>query len=180
MAGGHGLTELEGCVLGNVREMGPCTPYAVRREFLASTTPYWSGSAGAIYPLIKRLEKRGLLRAVRRTGDRRGGTLYALTAAGGRALGRWLGPPFSPLTTGTPPDPVRTRVGFLGQLTPGRRRAFLAAAEADLSRQLAAGDRAPADEYDRWAIRGWRLMTEARLAWVREMAAAAQAPGGTS
>lgn len=172
MAGARELTELEGCVLGNLKVLGPCTPYAIRREFLASTTPYWSGSAGAIYPLIARLARRGLVRAARRTADARGGTLYALTATGERALRRWLGPPLSPLTVGPPPDPIRTRVGFLSLLPPERRRAFLAEAEAELRRLLEAPEAPAADPFDRWALRGRRLMMEARLAWVREMAEA--------
>jgi DNA-binding PadR family transcriptional regulator len=172
MAGARGLTELEGCVLGNLKALGPCTPYAIRREFLASTTPYWSGSAGAIYPLIARLARSGLLRAARRTGDGRGGTLYALTAAGERALRRWLGPPLSLLTVGPPPDPIRSRVSFLALLPLEKRRAFLAEAEADLRRLIAADQQPAADPFDAWALRGRRLMMEARLAWVREMAEA--------
>src|SRR5262245_54643433 len=171
MGGARELTELEGCVLGVVRARGPCTPYAVRREFLASLTPYWSGSAGAIYPLVERLTRRRLLRAVRPTGDGRRGTLYALTAAGQRALLRWLGPPLSPLTVGAPPDPVRTRVGFLGLLSPAARRAFLAEAADRFGRQLpglaAAAADAGADPFDRWAYRGSYLVMQARLTWVR-------------
>jgi DNA-binding PadR family transcriptional regulator len=170
MAGPRRLTELEGGVLGYFKAMGPCTPYAIRKEFLASTTPYWSGSAGAIYPLVRRLAERGLVRPVRPTGDRRGGTLYALTAAGERALVQWLGPPLSVLTVGAPPDPIRTRVGFMELMSPEGRLAFLAEAEAGLLGQMAAAEPAPADPFERWAWRGRRLMMEARLAWVREMA----------
>src|SRR5262249_54368955 len=125
MAAARELTELEGAVLGVIRAKGPCTPYAVRREFQKSLTPYWSGRAGALYPLVARLMRRRLLRAVRATGDGRGGTLYTLTAAGDRALRQWLAPPLSPLILGAPPDPIRTRVGFLGLLSPEERHAFL-------------------------------------------------------
>jgi DNA-binding PadR family transcriptional regulator len=172
VAGARQLTELEGCVLGLLKLRGPRTPYAIRREFLASPTPHWSGSAGAIYPLVGRLAKRGLVRAARGTGDGRGGTLYALTAAGGRALRGWLGPPLSPLTLGLPPDPIRTRVGFLGLLPEEERRSFLAAAEEDLRRQLAEALPPADDPFERWAARALYLMREARLAWVREMAEA--------
>src|SRR5262245_66117306 len=104
--------------------------------------------------------------------------LYALAAAGDRALLRWLGPPLSPLTLGTPPDPIRTRVGFLGLLPPTARGAFLAEAAAGLRRQLArlAAARESSDPFDRWAVRGSYLMTEARLAWVCELAAALGVP----
>ncbi len=180
MAGARELTELEGCVLGVIRTKGPCTPYAVRREFLASLTPYWSGSAGAIYPLVARLTRRRLLRAVRPTGDGRGGTLYTLTAAGERALLRWLIPPLSPLTVGAPPDPVRTRVNFLSVLPPSGRRAFLREAADEFRRQLpklaAAAEAATADPFERLAYRGSYLVMEARLTWVREMGEALGVP----
>jgi DNA-binding PadR family transcriptional regulator len=181
MAGARALTELEGAVLGTIRLKGPCTPYAVRREFRSSLTPYWSGSAGAIYPVVARLARRRLVRAVRPTGDGRGGVLYAVTAAGDRALRQWLGPPLSPLTTGTPPDPIRTRVGFLGLLPPVERLAFLSAAADAIAAELAtlsAAVTAPeTDPHDRLALRGSCLAMEARLAWVREGLTAAGATG---
>ena len=179
MAAGRALTELEGAVLGTIRVRGPCTPYAVRREFRSSLTPYWSASAGAIYPVVARLVRRRLIRAARPTPDARGGTLYAVTAAGDRALRRWLGPPFSPLTVGTPPDQVRTRVGFLGLLPPAECAAFLTEAAAGLRGQLAALAEVVEMEpepFERLALRGSYLAAEARLAWVREVAAALGVP----
>jgi DNA-binding PadR family transcriptional regulator len=180
MAAARKLTELEGCVLGVIKALGSCTPYAIRREFLASLTPYWSGSAGAIYPLVARLSQRRLIRAVRQTSDGRGGKLYALTAAGDRALLGWLGPPLSPLIIGTPPDPIRTRVGFLSLLQPADQRAFLIEAADKLQRQLAVlapeAEQPTPDPFDRWASRGSYLVMEARLAWVREMAEALAVP----
>jgi DNA-binding PadR family transcriptional regulator len=182
MAGARRLTELEGCVLGVIKARGPCTPYAVRREFRASLTPYWSGSSGAIYPLVTRLARRQLIRPVRRTGDGRGGTLYALTAAGERAWLRWLNPPLSPLVIGTPPDPIRTRVGFFALLQPAERRAFLREAADKLERQLKvlgeACGQTREDPFDQWTTRGSYLVVEARLAWVRELAEAATGPTG--
>ncbi|HZE88705.1 MAG TPA: PadR family transcriptional regulator, partial [Verrucomicrobiae bacterium] len=67
-----GLSELEGATLGVVWSEQPCTPYAIRRVFQTSPSPFWSGSAGAIYPLVERLETRGLVRAeATMTGRRR-------------------------------------------------------------------------------------------------------------
>jgi DNA-binding PadR family transcriptional regulator len=172
MALARGLTELEGAVLGTIRQKGPCTTYAVRREFRTSTTPYWSGSAGAIYPAVARLARRRLVRPTRHAADGRGGVRYVVTAAGERALRRWLGPPFSPLVVGPPPDPIRTRVNFLGLLPAADRAAFLAAAAeaiaAGLAALAAAPDKAGLDECERLALRGSLRTMEARLAWVRE------------
>jgi DNA-binding PadR family transcriptional regulator len=169
------LTELEGGVLALIRLRGPCTPYVIRKEFLASTTPYWSGSAGAIYPLFRRLCQRRLIRTTRSTGDGRNGRLYSLTPAGTGALNRWLQPPLSPMVIGSPPDPIRTRVGFFGLLSPKSRRAFVRAAKLGLKEQLkrlAAELKASrSDPFDRLAQHGRYLAMQARLEWVNEIAA---------
>jgi DNA-binding PadR family transcriptional regulator len=174
------LTELEGGVLGLIKERGSCTPYAVRRIFLKSPTPHWSGSAGAIYPLIRRLSRMGLIRAVRAARDKRGRTLYALTAAGERAFSRWLGPPFSRLTIGVPPDPMRTRINLLRSLAPSERRAFLAEVTKGFQSHLAEITSAlarEADAFERLALRGSQLAMQARMAWVGELAKALTSSG---
>jgi DNA-binding PadR family transcriptional regulator len=154
----------------------------VRREFQLSLTPYWSGSAGAIYPAVARLARRRLIRAAGGTGNGRGGVLYVVTAAGNGALRRWLGPPFSPMTVGAPPDPVRTRVGFLGLLSAAERRAFLTAAAEAVAARLpglaAAADAPQLDPHERLALRGSRQTMEARVAWLREGMAAVDDPAG--
>ena len=55
----RGLSELEAVVLGLVWSDGPCTAYAVRRTVQASLSAQWSGSAGAVYPAVARLEGPG-------------------------------------------------------------------------------------------------------------------------
>ena len=71
MAAMRELSELEYVVLGVVRQEAPCTPYVIRQVFAHSPSSYWSGSAGAIYPLVRRLERRGLLESTeRRRGSR--------------------------------------------------------------------------------------------------------------
>src|ERR1700744_1955562 len=83
------LTELEGTLLGAIEKRGPLTGYRLRRMFLDSPSLEWSGSAGAIYPAIRRLAKAGLLRAGR-VRDARGGRRYGLTAKGEGVLTEWL------------------------------------------------------------------------------------------
>src|SRR5262245_27530176 len=173
---GAGLTELEGCVLGMIGVREPCTPYALRREFRESPSRYWSASAGAIYPLVVRLKRRGLVRAKGKTGDGRGGTLYALTAAGERALRAWLGPPCPPQAAGVPPDPLRNRVAFLAVLAPAEQARFLADAarrvRADLQRMRGYTERkkAEGDTFEHLVGRGADGMMQARLDWLRETA----------
>ncbi len=57
------MTELESTVLGVVWLRGPCTAYVIRQEFLASSSSYWTASTGAIYPVLRRLEGAGMIRA---------------------------------------------------------------------------------------------------------------------
>jgi len=166
------LTELEGCVLGLVWSKGPCTAYVTRRVLLDSPSPYWSGSAGAVYPLLARLEARGLVRAQAHSTGRRDSRRFVITPRGRRALERWLGPPLPDWMLGIPMDPLRTRMGFLGALPTARRAQFLADAERqarvhlEASRQEVARARAGGDLYEQLVARGAVASLEVRLAWL--------------
>ncbi len=130
------LTDLEGVVLGLIRRNEPCTPYLVRKALQASPTAHFSDSAGSIYPLIRRLEKQGLLASEEQTtGDRRS-RACSCTKAGLDALSAWLsdlGEPEALMAM----DPLRTRMAFLDALPPGRRADFLRDARAAIEAQLA-------------------------------------------
>ena len=56
-------SELECFVMGLVWQFGPVSPYEIRRHMQESPSTQWSASAGAIYPLLTRLHKEGLLKA---------------------------------------------------------------------------------------------------------------------
>jgi PadR family transcriptional regulator AphA len=87
------LSEIEGSVLGLLAVDGPATPYAIRKVFLESPNPQWSGSAGTIYPLIERLLQRKLIRStICLTGKRRGHRI-SITPSGSWALKQWLSVP---------------------------------------------------------------------------------------
>jgi DNA-binding PadR family transcriptional regulator len=119
------LSEIEACVIALVSVDGPATPYAIRKVFLDSPSPQWSGSAGTIYPLIERLLRRKLIRSkLCLTGKRRGYQI-SLTAAGSRALRAWLSLPIPEWVAGVPPDPLRTRIRFLSAVGANQQRAFL-------------------------------------------------------
>ena len=170
----RGITELEGCVLGIIGIKGPCTPYAVRKEFQQSPTPFWSGSAGAIYPLIGRLVRRELIKEASTTNDARGSKLYILTVKGGETLKLWLNQPTSPIVFGNPPDPLRNRIEFLGFLTPQKRKSFLAKVRATLEEHLAVmvKDSEECDRsnyFDYLSSRGAVLAMQARLKWIVEI-----------
>jgi DNA-binding PadR family transcriptional regulator len=172
---GDQLSEIEACVLALVSVEGPSTPYAIRKVFLDSPSPQWSGSAGTIYPLIERLLRRRLIRSkLCLTGKRRGHQI-SLTTAGSRALRLWLSLPIPEWVAGVPPDPLRTRVRFLGAINPNQQRAFLQnahqrtrahlrAVEADCERKQAEG------EFPYLMARGALLSMQSRCTFLQEVA----------
>jgi DNA-binding PadR family transcriptional regulator len=158
------LSELEGCVLGHLWKRGASTPYAVRRMFLDSPSSHWSGSAGAVYPVLERLEERGLVAATHAPRGEREAWTYALTAAGRRRFRTWLEPPFAAEFVSVPPDPLRTRLSFLGVLDAAQRRRFLVRAVAALRQELAAlARRHEEDEDERCAHAAAVHACEARV-----------------
>jgi DNA-binding PadR family transcriptional regulator len=164
------LSELEGCVLGFIWKHGPTTAYAVRKEMLDSPSSHWSGSAGAIYPLLERLQKQRLVSAKAGARGERSHTSYQLTEAGNKALLAWLAPSLEADIISVAPDPLRTRMYFLRALPPAQRRTFLERARAKLVEYMKAIEDAPAhDEFDQIANRGAIHATHARIAWLDEV-----------
>ena len=144
-------SDLELLVLGIVWKQGPCTAHAVRMEFTHSKSSHWSGSAGAIYPLVRRLEELGLLSGSDERRGRQDRRLLSVTAAGRAALRAWLRPPFPDDLFTVQYDPIRTRLYFLGLLSAAQQERFLDAMEQGLAAQL------PALEADRdaYLAQGW-------------------------
>ncbi len=147
------LSELEGCILGHLGKHGACTAYAVRRAFLVSLSSHWSGSAGAVYPALARLEKRGLVKSLSAARGAREAWKYELTRAGRADLRRWIEPPFLEHLVSVPPDPLRTRLHFLALLTPTERRAFFVTALDGLRRHHEALEQESIDDPDDQASR---------------------------
>lgn len=166
------LTELEGCALGLVWANGPCTPYFIRRIFQVSPSPFWSGSAGAIYPLFERLERHGLVHSLERTIGKRRSRHYSLSPLGKKALLAWLRP-HSDWIYAVPPDPLRTRMDFLHALPPTEKAAFLADAKEKLQSQMGlvkedcAQKRKDGQSY--LVARGAEKILKARLEWINEV-----------
>jgi DNA-binding PadR family transcriptional regulator len=169
------LSELEGAVLAMVWREGPVTPYALRKLARASRSPHLSTSTGSIYPLVERLEARGLIEGEATFQGKREGTGYRITRTGLAELRAWIACPASAVASGALVDPIRTRLTMLSALPPGRRRAVVAhmrrALEDDLEDVSA---RRPEFESleDPYALAAWRgdlLVQRARLRWLREV-----------
>lgn len=80
---------LEHILLGYLRQ--PSTGYELGREFAEGARHFWYAERSQIYPALRKLEARGWLKARDEASpvgpDRR---VYGITAAGRKALTRWL------------------------------------------------------------------------------------------
>ena len=166
------LTELEGAILSEIHHRGEQTAFKVRRSFAASPSLEWSGSAGAVYGAIKRLEREGLLTA-RATGDGRATRLLALTPKGVAAMFAWACDPARAASVGI--DPFRMRAGIWLGLDAERRRAVTAEIKAALEASVAAHQAFSRnrDAIERASIDLSLRLQQVRLDWLRELSAAA-------
>ena len=163
------VTELEAVTLGCVATRGPCTAYSVRREFARAPSARFSGSAGAIYPLLRRLEERGLLQSRSADTGKRPASEYSITRAGRAALRMWLRSSLEPADAFAD-DPLRTRMLFLDQLSPAARIEWVEAAEAAVRAQegriRAYEANAPDTVWVRLANENARRLNRTRLRWL--------------
>ncbi len=166
-------TELELVILGVVAKFGPLTPYAVRRHFAESPAPSFSSSAGTIYPAMQRLAEDGLLTARAGARGRQARQTYRITAAGRRAHRAWLFEELDEAVFAPQPDPLRTRLYFLGLLPRATQQRFLARAleELRLRREHLHryADGYPPEgptRFSRLAAEGMLELADARLRWL--------------
>jgi DNA-binding PadR family transcriptional regulator len=162
-------------VLGLVWRHGPCSAYAIRRQLQDSPSTQWSGSAGAIYPLMQRLERQGLLAAAAGGTGQRRSLEYAITGAGLAMLRAWIGPPLPPEAVTVAHDPLRSRLRFLDLLPAEERRAWVAAAISSLEEVLARvrhweDANQPGEPLGGIVTRSGELDVEARRRWLEEAA----------
>ena len=168
------LSELEGAVLSVIERKQPLTAYAVRKEFEASATHSWSASAGAIYPLVRRLVKGGFIQEELDAEDARGTRKLKLTRDGNHALCNWvLESRAHVLAAG--PDPIRTRSFALSAVPPQLRvKALQDWRTATIERLEATTEQiarfeADGDMIAAMATRGGQLEEIARVQWIDEM-----------
>jgi len=168
------LSDLELTALGVIHRLGPVTPYRIRKEFLDSPSTIFSGSAGAIYPLLARLETKRLVASASQATGRRPSRAYRLTPSGKRSLIDWLNSPMG-RDEASDYDPIRVRLHFLSALTASKQRAFLDSAERSLTEQKQTIERhckvhrESGDLIDYHAARGGLHSVRARIKWIREI-----------
>jgi DNA-binding PadR family transcriptional regulator len=160
-----GLTELEGAILSAVRRGEGITPYRLRQAFLVSPSIEWSGSAGAVYPAMRRLKAAGLLSATT-SGDARGTEHYRVTEAGEAALLAWAGDVERAMSVGI--DPFRSRVPQWLILPSARRGAMLRALEKALTARCEAlrAKMPTVGEIDRVQVTLELELQRTRLRWI--------------
>ncbi len=87
------LTLLEYALLG-LLDGSPASGYDIKRMFDSTPLAHFSSSPGAIYPALKRLERRGLLSPhLDTTTETRPRRIYSVTEEGRVALTAWLRQP---------------------------------------------------------------------------------------
>jgi len=169
------LTELQGAALGIIWLNAPCTPYQVRKVFERSPSPHWTGSAGAIYPMIRKLESAWLITSQRHKVGRRIGRRYSMTPIGSRALQKWLQRAITEKTIGVPLDALRTRIRFFAALPPSARMKLIGKIEKQLAKHIKTvraecrRRRISGDIFSYLAMRGALLALQARRVWLQEV-----------
>ena len=167
------LTELEQCVLGVIWRDGPVTAYEIANLFATSLSSFWSGSAGAIYPVVQRLRRRGLVHGTARAWNGTRKTVLTASDKGVEVLRNWLTPPLPIAAAGPTYDSIRTRMFFLKVLPAAARRQFVDDAERITREQLVITrkaheqQKALGNESEALGVLGVILEMKARLTWLR-------------
>ncbi len=156
------LTELEGAILSEIYHRGQKTAFQVRRAFAASPSLEWKGSAGAVYPAVKRLEERGYILASAAQGGR-GTRQLSLSEDGRAAMMEWACDPALSASVGI--DPFRLRSGIWAELTPAQRRKMFRGVRAEIEVSIArmAGEQTTTDPVERVRLDLGLAMQRARL-----------------
>ena len=152
------LTETSYIVLGLIEQIGPATPYDLKRMAQLSTFNFWAVPHTQLYTECGRLATDGLLSEQREQSGRRR-RIYRLTNRGREALAEWLAEPTEELEELR--DPATLKLFFGGD------PAKLAAAQLDAhQRKLRSYEQIRAEATD-WP-HGWRLALEAGIGHERE------------
>lgn len=130
-----GLTDDEGTFLSLVVRLEPATAYQLSKVYADSPVSNFGTSKGKIYPLIRRLRDRGLIKSSQVEGDGRGSEQLSSTNLGRDAARRWVSDiRESHLLL---EDPLRTKVQSFGLLSRDQQLAWIAKVRLELEAKLA-------------------------------------------
>lgn len=169
MPQGRSLTDHEGALLSLVLRHQPVTAYQIGKVFGASPVHTFNTSKGKLYPMIARLEERGLLAAESVPDDHRGTKRFMCTDAGRQVLRKWIGafPPEHDLLA----DPLRKKVQAFELLTPQERQEWLAQAQQRLEEKLGEVEQWPPELEGPFGLlvqENARAALRARITWLEE------------
>ncbi|MBC7343778.1 MAG: PadR family transcriptional regulator, partial [Clostridia bacterium] len=83
---------MEHVILGFLT-MGDMTGYDIKRLMSISTSFFYDASYGSIYPALRKLEERGLVKSSEAIESGRLRKVYSITDEGREEFLRWLGGP---------------------------------------------------------------------------------------
>jgi DNA-binding PadR family transcriptional regulator len=152
------LTETSYIVLGLIEQLGPSTPYDLKRMAQISTFSFWAVPHTQLYTECARLAGEGLLSEQREESGRRR-RIYRLTERGRQALGGWLAEPTEQFEEVR--DPATLKLFFGGD--PARLATAQLAAH---TRRLQAYEELREQLPD--APAGWRLALDSGIGHERE------------
>src|SRR6185437_8304387 len=118
------LTSLDYAILGLLAR-GPASGYDIRRVFQSTALGRYSASPGSIYPAIRRLKGRALVRG-KHDGSGRGRTEWRLSPAGRTRLVAWIKEPIAADDLFRDSASVDLRLAFVSDVAPESLPAFLA------------------------------------------------------
>jgi DNA-binding PadR family transcriptional regulator len=128
------LTDDEGTFLALLIRVQPATAYQLSKIYADSPVSNIGTSKGKIYPLVERLQKRGLLKKRPVRDDARGSEWLECTAAGREAVRSWvmdIKPTHILLE-----DPLRTKLQSFDLLSKDEQLEWVVKAKAGLQEKL--------------------------------------------
>ena len=109
------VSQLGFALLGLIQQQ-PMSGYDLRKVFATTALGSYSDSPGAIYPALKRLAARGLVRSsVEKSGSLRTRRVFAVTADGLSAFKAWLKSPVTRKDIVRRADDLLLRFAFMDQ-----------------------------------------------------------------
>jgi DNA-binding PadR family transcriptional regulator len=133
-AAAYRLTDDEGTFLALLVRVQPATAYQLSKIYADSPVSNIGTSKGKIYPLVERLETRGLLKKRPVKGDARGSEWLECTARGEAAVRAWvldIRPNHILLE-----DPLRTKLQSFDLLSRDEQLEWIVEAKSDLQNKL--------------------------------------------